>query len=64
MTTDDKFAEAMVYAFTNMCTHLKLNRKETIDVINAVLLGHSSKNPVDTKIRMEDITRINADKNE
>ena len=55
---DSKFAEAIIYALCNVCRSLRLNREETLEVINAVVLGDDPKEPISQKLKMEDITRI------
>ena len=59
--TSKKFAEAVVYAFVNMCTSLRLRRSDVTDIINAVILGDHPKTPLKIKIQESDITRQAAD---
>ena len=61
ITTNVTFAEQMVYALVNMCTWLGLSRVETIGVVNAVVLGHSHRKPVQGKLNQQDITRMAGD---
>ena len=53
----DDFAELLVYAFVNMCTHLNLTREETVDMVNAILLGEHSQNKLQERITDTDIAR-------
>ncbi|KAI0222767.1 NADP-dependent oxidoreductase domain-containing protein 1 [Lamellibrachia satsuma] len=59
--TNVTFAEQMVYALVNMCSWLSLSRVETVGVVNAVVLGHSQRNPVQCKLTQQDITRMAGD---
>ena len=56
--TDSKFAEAITYALCNLCTGLRLDQDDTVEVVNAVILGDSPKEPVGQKLKIEDFTRV------
>ena len=56
--TDSKFAEAIIYAICNVCRSIQLDKNETVEVINAITLGDSPKEPVAQKFKIEDISRI------
>ena len=58
IATSVTFAEQMVYALVNMCSWSSLNRVETMGVVNAVVLGHSQRNPVPCKLTQQDVTRM------
>lgn len=47
----------MLYAFVNMCTTLSLSKTETTDILNAVVLGHSSKGDLQDKLDTWDISK-------
>ena len=49
--------EQLMYAFVNMCTSMGLTKTETVDVMNAVTLGHSSAQPLDDRLDTWDISQ-------
>ena len=53
----DKFAELLVYAFVNICTHLNLTRENIVDVLNAVVLGENNDNKLRERFCVSDIAR-------
>ena len=61
MSTNDQFCEQLLYAFVNMCTTLGLTKVETTDIINAVVLGYSSENPLPEKLDTWDISKKSGD---
>ena len=58
VVTSDKLAEQLVYALANMCTQLELGCADTVDVLNAVILGHTGEKPLQETLRHDDITRF------
>ena len=59
--TETSFAEQMVYGLVNTCTSMGLNKAETVDVVNAVVLGQSSKAPLQDRLQQEDIMKLKTD---
>ncbi|KAK2169669.1 hypothetical protein LSH36_8g13001 [Paralvinella palmiformis] len=55
--TSEKFAEQLIYSLVNICTQLKLSRTDTVDIVNAVVLGHSTESPLQVIIEQDDITK-------
>ncbi len=57
MHTKEKFAEAVIYAMVNLCTSLGITAVDTVDILNAVLLGHTNHKPLDQSLDLADISK-------
>ncbi|ELU12913.1 hypothetical protein CAPTEDRAFT_198713 [Capitella teleta] len=60
--TNETFAEQLIYAFVNMCSLMGVKCQDAIDIVNAIILDHSAKSPLTTKLELLDFTNQFSDK--
>jgi hypothetical protein len=60
--TDENFAEQLVYAFLNLCSLMGVTAQDGVDIVNAIILGHSAKTPLSQKLELSDFTNQVNDK--
>lgn len=58
--TSPKLAELMIFVMVNMCTHLRLNKQDILEMIHIVIFNSNS----DTRLELHDFIRKSADKDE
>ncbi|XP_045172589.2 NADP-dependent oxidoreductase domain-containing protein 1-like [Mercenaria mercenaria] len=60
ITTNPKLAELMIFVLVNMCTHLKLNKYDVIEMLHIVMFN----NTPECRLELNDFIRKSADKDE
>ncbi|CAD5117422.1 DgyrCDS6192 [Dimorphilus gyrociliatus] len=58
--SSEKIMEVFIYSLINMCTQLGVNRNQTVDILNAVVLGNDGKTQVNELITENNIIRAAA----
>ncbi|XP_038073515.1 NADP-dependent oxidoreductase domain-containing protein 1-like [Patiria miniata] len=57
LSTDDKWAEMVLYSFVNLCIRLGLSREETLSTLNCVVLGQAVSREYTSKFAAENFTK-------
>ncbi|KAL4237763.1 oxidoreductase [Mactra antiquata] len=60
IATNPKLAELMIFVMVNMCTHLRLNKQDILEMIHIVIFNSMS----DNRLELNDFIRKSADKDD